>query len=122
MQKSDIQSTSREHKMNLHPRDVLDFLQELSTCTLEIFKLQTNFSQVSDNSSNRDQSPVTPITDHKWNPAVQTIPSKETIKNLDRDISKSISELVKLNFQPLLDEMYYDLSCEITFPCLFWDV
>ncbi len=70
------------------------------------------FSLLSDYSVNLSKSTLLPITENSWNPADQNLDyplPTGNIKYLGINISPKLSELVHLNFTPLLDKICGDL-------------
>uniref|UniRef100_A0AAQ5ZBJ0 Reverse transcriptase domain-containing protein n=1 Tax=Amphiprion ocellaris TaxID=80972 RepID=A0AAQ5ZBJ0_AMPOC len=101
-----------EHKINLYADDILLYLQEPKTSVKEVFNLITTFSRLSDYSVNWSKSIILPLTENSWKPAAQnshySFPTGN-IRYLGINISSKLSELVHLNFTPLLDKVCDDL-------------
>ena len=107
-----ICSQISEHKINLYADDILLYLQDPQTSVKEVCNLISTFSRLSDYTINWSKSIILPLTENSWNPAVQnTYYSFPTgnIRYLGINISSKLTELVHLNFTPLLDKVCGDL-------------
>lgn len=108
-----IHSSRTEHKINLYADDILLYLQKPKKSLQELFSVITKFSQISDYSINWSKSTILPITENSWNPAAQNLqfsPPSGNIKYFGINISPKLSDLVSLNFTPLLDKITNNLK------------
>nr|XP_057934911.1 F-box only protein 8 isoform X1 [Doryrhamphus excisus] len=110
-----IQTTNVHHKISLYADDVLLFLKNSHFSLHQAITLINNFSTFSDYSINWSKSIVLPI-----NFVFQSTPSiplrSGNIRYLGINISSNLSDLISLNYTPLLKSIEDDLERWRTLP------
>ena len=110
-----IQTANINHKISLYADDVLLFLTNAQTSLHKTIALIDNFSSLSEYSINWSKSVVLPINSTFINtPRAPLKPGN--IKYLGINISAKLSDLVHLNYTPLIKTIKDDLTRWITLP------
>uniref|UniRef100_A0A3B1ID19 Reverse transcriptase domain-containing protein n=1 Tax=Astyanax mexicanus TaxID=7994 RepID=A0A3B1ID19_ASTMX len=114
-----IKTPSMEHKISLYADDILLFLQKPDISIAETIQTIENYSKISDYSINWSKSTVLPINMNRLDDKFKTIPipmCTNYITYLGVRVSPQLSELFKLNFNPLTKTISDDLNRWTTLP------
>lgn len=114
-----IETPQQTHKISLYADDILLFIQEPPTSIQEIIKTIQSFSKISDYAINWNKSFILPLHKTKWDVAPHQSPipiCQDHITYLGIKISSRLSELVTLNFTPLLKTIEEDLLRWLNLP------
>lgn len=114
-----IQTENTHHKISLYADDILLYLQNPSSSLPDTIRLINAFSKISDYTINWSKSTILPLSPNSWDVAVQTLPLSLRTGNityLGISISPRLSELVNLNFNPLLKTVEDNLQRWMNLP------
>ena len=110
-----------EHKISLYADDILLFLQNPITSITETIQTIETYSKISEYSINWSKSTILPLNMNELNDEIKTLPiplCTNYITYLGINISTKLSELFKLNFNPLTKTITDDLQRWTPSTCL----
>ena len=114
-----IQTPQTQHKISLYADDILLFFQNPQSSLQETINLIESFSKISDYSINWNKSSILPLHNTRWDATVHTshIPlCTGHLTYLGINVSSRLSELIGLNFTPLLKTIDDDLHRWMNLP------
>uniref|UniRef100_A0A672F570 Reverse transcriptase domain-containing protein n=1 Tax=Salarias fasciatus TaxID=181472 RepID=A0A672F570_SALFA len=114
-----IQTPNMHHKISLYADDILLFIQNPQSSLSEVIKVINSFSSLSDYSINWNKSSILPLNTSSLDVAALTTPipfCTSHITYLGIHISPRLSELITLNFTPLLKTINDDLQRWMNIP------
>ncbi|CAJ1048216.1 LINE-1 retrotransposable element ORF2 protein [Xyrichtys novacula] len=114
-----IQTPNMHHKISLYADDILLFMDNPKSSLQEVISVIKSFSLLSDYSINWNKSSILPLNTNSLAVAALTTPipfCTSHITYLGIHISPRLSELINLNFTPLLKKINDDLQRWMNLP------